>query len=138
MQIGALLFSKKYSNLLSYDSHILYLHLFSTVIVIVCRPFHPTAPEPPCDISVDRKPPNADKITITWSEPNTGAPPTGYMIIIWPVDEPKDVRHIEVEGGNATTIMISVDPTKLKYGIIIITLSATLPSKPSLIVYSKM
>lgn len=94
---------------------------------------HPAAAEPPSDISAIRDPPNGSNITITWSEPTTGATPTGYFI------------HYQVGGdqgnmtvdSNTTMAEITLKSTELVYCVTMVTLSAITPSKPSKHSYGK-
>ena len=96
-----------------------------TYFVDVCS--HPAAAEPPSNIRFKRDPPNATEITVTWTEPTTGANAVGYFILY----KADDVELPQFVNSTNPMTTIIIDPTRLVYVITVITLSAMLPSKPS-------
>ena len=99
---------------------------------------HLAAAEPPSYISANRNPPNASSITITWTQPTTGATPTGYKIYFWADGHSDTVTVGDGLLPNTRMEPIRVNPAEPVYGIFMVTLSAELPSKPSSpVVYSE-
>ena len=81
------------------------------------------AAEPTCTSALH----NGTTITVSWTPPNTGATPTGYVIYYQATG---DQGSVTVYSGSATWQEITGQQEN-QYNITIVALSSKLPSKPT-------
>ena len=88
---------------------------------------HFTDAVPPSNIFATQATPTTLDINVVWTEPTTGATPTGYIIYY---QGDNDEGSVIVNNGTTTTAVVRVtaNPAKLVYNITMLTLSAMLPS----------
>ena len=112
------------------------MHTFYTLILYDSLLSHHTAAEPPCKIDIEE---NHTAVFVSWTEPVTGATPTLYKIFFERSGGVMDNQYAQNNSTRYVTapIIVNSKSSETIYNITVFTLSAMLPSRPSLTFKSK-